>query len=193
MFFQVFDKGYMEDSEGRFIDFRNTLILLTSNVGTDLITSLCEDEDMIPTPAGLADALRQPLLEVFPPALLGRLVVLPYFPLSPVVLRRIVELQLGRIVRRVAENYGAVLNYDAAAVDLIISRCQEVASGGRMIDAILTNTMLPELSIALIERQISGTSVVAITVSADTIGFTYDFTDAAPVPAAPVEPVPIEI
>lgn len=193
MFFQVFDKGYMEDSEGRFIDFRNTLILLTSNVGTDLITSLCEDEDMIPTPSGLADALRQPLLEVFPPALLGRLVVLPYFPLSPVVLRRIVELQLGRIVRRVAENYGAVLNYDAAAVDLIISRCQEVASGGRMIDAILTNTMLPELSIALIERQISGTSVVAITVSADTIGFTYDFTDAAPVPAAAVEPVPIEI
>ncbi|WP_442678858.1 type VI secretion system ATPase TssH [Sphingomonas sp. ASY06-1R] len=193
MFFQVFDKGYMEDSEGRFIDFRNTLILLTSNVGTDLITSLCEDEDLIPTPAGLADALRQPLLEVFPPALLGRLVVLPYFPLSPLVLRRIVELQLGRIVRRVAENYGAALNYDDAAVDLIISRCQEVASGGRMIDAILTNTMLPELSIALIERQISGTSVVAIQVSADNLGFTYDFTDADPAPAAAVEPVPIEI
>jgi type VI secretion system protein VasG len=193
MFFQVFDKGYMEDSEGRFIDFRNTLILLTSNVGTDLITSLCEDEDLIPTPAGLADALRQPLLEVFPPALLGRLVVLPYFPLSPLVLRRIVELQLGRIVRRVAENYGAALNYDGAAVDLIISRCQEVASGGRMIDAILTNTMLPELSIALIERQISGTSVVAIQVSADTLGFTYDFIDADPAPAAAGEPVPIEI
>ncbi|MFD1951480.1 type VI secretion system ATPase TssH [Sphingomonas arantia] len=176
MFFQVFDKGYMEDAEGRYIDFRNTLILLTSNVGTDLITALCEDDEAV-SADGLASALRTPLLEVFPPALLGRLVVLPYRPLSLPVLRDIVELQLGRVVRRVSENYDAVLRYDAAAVDLIVARCQEVASGGRMIDAILTNSMLPDLSVALIERQISGRPVVAIQVSAAAASFTYAFTE----------------
>jgi type VI secretion system protein VasG len=99
------------------------------------------------------------------------------------MLRSIVELQLGRIVRRVADNHGAALDYDGAAVDLIVSRCQQVASGGRMIDAILTNTMLPELSVALIERQISGTPIAAIRVSADEAGFTYAFTEARPAEA----------
>ncbi|MGK6324471.1 type VI secretion system ATPase TssH [Sphingomonas sp. DT-51] len=191
MFFQVFDKGYMEDAEGRFIDFRNTLILLTSNVGTDLITSLCEDEDLKPTAEGLAAALRPPLLEVFPPALLGRLVVLPYLPLSPAMLRSIIELQLGRIVRRVAENHGATLEYDDAAVDLIVSRCQDVASGGRMIDAVLTNTMLPQLSAALIERQLAGVRLVAIHVGAGETGFTYAFTEAEPAATTPPsDPLP---
>jgi type VI secretion system protein VasG len=179
MFFQVFDKGYMEDAEGRFIDFRNTLILLTSNVGTDLIASLCEDEDTAPTPDGLASALRTPLLQVFPPALLGRLVVLPYLPLSSPVLRRIVELQLGRVVQRIADNHGIVLAYDAAAVDLIVSRCHELASGGRMIDAILTNAILPDLSLALIERQLAGTMPAAIRLGADASGFTYAYSEGA--------------
>ncbi|WP_019832434.1 type VI secretion system ATPase TssH [Sphingomonas sp. PR090111-T3T-6A] len=175
MFFQVFDKGYMEDAEGRYIDFRNTLILLTSNVGTDLITTLCEEEEMAPAADGLAQALRPELLKVFPPALLGRLMVLPYRPLAPAVLRDIVRLQLDRVVRRVADNLGAVLDYDDAVVDLIVSRCQEVASGGRMIDAILTNSMLPELSTAVLERQVAGGRFAAIHVGADGQGFTYRY------------------
>jgi type VI secretion system protein VasG len=179
MFFQVFDKGYMDDSEGRYIDFKNTLILLTSNVGTDLITSLSEDEEMKPEPEALANALRPELLKVFPPALLGRLIVLPYYPLSPTMLQGIVRLQLNRIKKRIAENHGIEFNYDQAVVDLIVSRCTEVASGGRMIDAILTNTMLPELSIALLEKQMAGEEVTAITVGVADSVFTYQFDTAA--------------
>ncbi|MGN6121879.1 MAG: AAA family ATPase, partial [Sphingomonas oligoaromativorans] len=177
MFFQVFDKGYMEDAEGRYIDFRNTLILLTSNVGTDLITTLCEDEEMAPAADGLAQALRPELLKVFPPALLGRLTVLPYRPLAPAVLRDIVRLQLDRVVRRVDDNLGARLDYDEAVVELIVSRCQEVASGGRMIDAILTNALLPELSVTVLERQAVGGRLASIHVGADGQGFTYRYTD----------------
>ncbi len=177
MFFQVFDKGYMDDSEGRFIDFKNTLILLTSNVGTDLITSLSEDEEMKPEPDALANALRPELLKVFPPALLGRLIVLPYYPLSPDMLKGIVKLQLNRIVKRIQENHGIVFSYDDSVVDLIVSRCNEVASGGRLIDAILTNTMLPELSIELLNRQMNGEEVKTITVKAagEGGGFSYTF------------------
>jgi len=177
MFFQVFDKGYMEDAEGRYIDFRNTLILLTSNAGTDLVTSLCEDEEMKPTPDALAQALRPELLKIFPPALLGRLIVLPYLPLSEPVLRDIVRLQLDRVARRVADNLGALLEYDEAVVNLIVSRCQEVASGGRIIDAILTNSMLPELSTAVLERQAAGRRFGAVRVGADAQGFTYSYAD----------------
>ena len=151
MFFQVFDKGFMNDAEGRYIDFKNTLILLTSNVGTDLITTLSEDEEMKPEAESLAQTLRPELLKVFPPALLGRLLVLPYYPLSPDMLKGIVRIQLNRIVRRIADSHGIAFTYGEDVIDLIVSRCNEVASGGRMIDAILTNTMLPELSIELAE------------------------------------------
>jgi type VI secretion system protein VasG len=175
MFFQVFDKGYMDDSEGRHIDFKNTLILLTSNVGTDLITSLSEDEEMKPDPEVLAQTLRPELLKVFPPALLGRLVVLPYYPLSPAMLQGIVRLQMNRIKKRVAENHGMVFSFTDAVVDLIVSRCNEVASGGRVIDAILTNTMLPEMSVELLNRQMGGETVQSISVDAGPSGFTYVF------------------
>jgi type VI secretion system protein VasG len=175
MFFQVFDKGYMDDAEGRYIDFKNTLILLTSNVGTDLITSLSEDEEMKPDADSLAQTLRPELLKVFPPALLGRLNVLPYYPLSPEMLKGIVRLQMDRILRRIAENHGIAFSYDQAVVDLIVSRCTEVASGGRMIDAILTNTMLPELSIELLNRQMAGEAVASIAVTATGDGFGYVF------------------
>jgi len=175
MFFQVFDKGFMNDSEGRFIDFKNTLILLTSNVGTDLVMNLSEDDEMKPEPEGLATALRPELLKVFPPALLGRLLVLPYYPLSPAMLAGIVKLQLGRIVRRLAENHKIRLSFADSVVDLIVSRCNEVASGGRVIDAILTNTMLPEMSIALLERQMRGEDVDAIHVDTGPDGFSYGF------------------
>ncbi len=175
MFFQVFDKGFMNDSEGRFIDFKNTLILLTSNVGTDLVMNLSEDDEMKPEPEGLATALRPELLKVFPPALLGRLLVLPYYPLSPAMLAGIVRLQLGRIVRRLADNHKIRLTFAESVVDLIVSRCNEVASGGRVIDAILTNTMLPEMSIALLERQMRGEDVEAIHVDTGPDGFSYGF------------------
>ena len=187
MFFQVFDKGYMDDSEGRHIDFKNTLILLTSNVGTDLITSLSEDEEMKPEAEALAQTLRPELLKVFPPALLGRLIVLPYYPLSPAMLQGIVRLQLNRISKRIAENHGIVFDYDPAVVDLIVSRCTEVASGGRMIDAILTNTMLPELSIALLERQMAGEQVTKIAVGVDNSSFVYAFETAESADDAPRE------
>jgi type VI secretion system protein VasG len=179
MFFQVFDKGYMDDAEGRFIDFKNTLILVTSNVGTDLITSLSEDPDTAPDSEALAQALRPELLKVFPPAFLGRLIVLPYYPLSPAMLAGIVRLQLGRIKKRIAENHGIEMTFGDDVVDLIVSRCNEVASGGRVIDAILTNTMLPELSVSLLEKQMSGEEVTTIAVGVADGGFSYDFGAAA--------------
>lgn len=173
MFFQVFDKGFMNDSEGRFIDFKNTLILLTSNVGTDLITTMSEDEEMKPSFDALATALRPELLKTFPPALLGRLIVLPYYPLSPAMLQGIVRLQMGRLVKRFAENHGIDFTYGQDVVDLIVSRCNEVASGGRVIDAILTNTMLPEISVLLLEKQMSGEAIATIDVLVEGDGFGY--------------------
>ncbi|HLY80574.1 MAG TPA: type VI secretion system ATPase TssH, partial [Caulobacteraceae bacterium] len=183
MFFQVFDKGYMDDAEGRYIDFKNTLILLTSNVGTDLITSLSEDPEMAPDAESLAQTLRPELLKVFPPALLGRLIVLPYYPLSPDMLKGIVRLQMDRVKRRIADNHAIDFEYSEDVVDLVVSRCNEVASGGRMIDAILTNTMLPELSIALLQRQMAGDTVARIDVKVKDSVFDYAFTGPEPATA----------
>ena len=189
MFFQVFDKGYMDDSEGRYIDFKNTLILLTSNAGTELITTLSEDEEMKPEPEALAQALRPDLLKVFPPALLGRLIVLPYYPLSPDMLKGIVRLQLNRVKKRIQDNHEIAFAYGDDVVDLIVSRCTEVASGGRMIDAILTNTMLPELSIELLNRQMSNQPVTAIEVGVKD-GQTFDYRFVVDEPAVAKEPEP---
>ena len=146
LFFQVFDKGWMEDGEGRHIDFRNTIIILTSNVGTDLISAMCADPELMPEPEALGTALRQPLLQVFPPALLGRLLVVPYYPLSDEMLGQIVRLQLARIQRRLKENHNILSDIDDSVVDQVVRRCTEVESGGRMVDAILTNTLLPQIS-----------------------------------------------
>ena len=159
LFFQVFDKGWMEDGEGRDIDFRNTIILLTSNVGTDLIMSMTRDPELMPAPDGIAKALREPLLKVFPAALLGRLVVIPYYPLSDAMLASIVRLQLNRIAKRVTEHHKIPFTYDDDAVKLIVSRCTEVESGGRMIDAILTNTVLPAISREFLTRTMAGQSL----------------------------------
>jgi type VI secretion system protein VasG len=177
MFFQVFDKGYMDDSEGRYIDFKNTLILLTSNAGTDLITDMASDPETAPDPEALATALRPDLLKVFPPALLGRLIVLPYYPLSPEMLGGIVRLQLDRIKKRIAENHKIAFSYDQAVVDLIVSRCTELASGGRMIDAILTNSMLPTLSTELLVRMAEGRPVSAIEVTVEGGELAYRFVE----------------
>jgi type VI secretion system protein VasG len=175
LFFQVFDKGWMEDGEGRRIDFKNTIILLTSNVGTDLIMGMCKDPELMPAPEGIAKALRDPLLKVFPAALLGRLVVIPYYPLSDAMLANIVRLQLGRISRRVTEHHGIPFTYDDEAVKLIVSRCTEVESGGRMIDAILTNTVLPAISREFLVRTMAGTALNGVRLAVAGADFDYRF------------------
>ena len=175
LFFQVFDKGWMEDGEGRRIDFRNTIILLTSNVGTDLIVSMCRDPELMPGPEAIATALREPLLKKFPAALLGRLVVIPYYPLSDEMLANIVRLQLGRIARRVVEHHRIPFSYDDEAVKLIVSRCTEVESGGRMIDAILTNTVLPAISREFLTRTMEGAALSGIHLTAAAGEFDYRF------------------
>jgi type VI secretion system protein VasG len=175
MFFQVFDKGFMEDGEGRFIDFKNTLILLTTNAGTDLIAGLCKDPELMPDPEGMAKALREPLLKVFPPALLGRLVTIPYYPLSDEMLGRIVKLQLNRIKKRVEQRWKVPFVVGDDVVKLVVSRCTESESGGRMIDAILTNTMLPDVSRAFLVRMLEGKPVGGVTVGAADGQFTYQF------------------
>lgn len=175
IFFQVFDKGWMEDGEGRFIDFKNTLILLTTNVGTDLIMNMCKDPELLPDPEGLGKALREPLLKVFPPALLGRLVTIPYYPLSDEMIGEIVRLQLGRIEKRIKDNHKVPFGYDDEVVKLIVSRCTELESGGRMVDAILTNTMLPAISQEFLTRMVEGKPVARVQVQVEGGDFAYTF------------------
>ena len=175
MFFQVFDKGFMEDGEGRFIDFKNTLIILTTNAGTDLIAGLCKDPDLMPEPDDMAKALRAPLLKVFPPALLGRLVTIPYYPLSDEMLGQIVKLQLNRIKKRVEARYKIPFVYSDDVVKLVVSRCTEGESGGRMIDAILTNTMLPDISKEFLTRMMEGKPVERVEVGVAEGEFHYGF------------------
>jgi type VI secretion system protein VasG len=175
IFFQVFDKGFMEDGEGRFIDFKNTLILLTTNAGTEMIAGLCKDPELMPDPEGMAKALREPLLKVFPPALLGRLVTIPYYPLSDEMLGRIVKLQLGRIVKRVQARYKVPFEVGDDVIAHVVSRCTESESGGRMIDAILTNTMLPDVSRAFLTRLLEGKPIGGVKVSVADGQFAYRF------------------
>jgi type VI secretion system protein VasG len=175
IFFQVFDKGRMEDGEGRLIDFKNTLILLTSNVGTELIAGMCRDPELVPEPEAIARALREPLLKAFPAALLGRLVVIPYYPLSDAMIRDIARLQLGRIQRRITENHRVPFTFDDGVVGLIASRCTELESGGRMIDAILTNTMLPRISQEILTRTMNGGAVGRVHVTVNQGEFDYAF------------------
>jgi type VI secretion system protein VasG len=155
IFFQVFDKGFMDDGNGRRIDFKNTLIILTTNVGTDIIMDLAADPRYQDDPAELALELRPELLKVFPAALLGRIVSIPYYPLSGTMLSGIVRLQLDRIVRRIRENHDAALTYDQAVIDHIVAKCDDPDSGGRMIDNIITNTLLPSLSRELLKRSLT--------------------------------------
>ncbi len=175
IFFQVFDKGVMEDGEGRVIDFKNTLILLTSNAGSDMIMDMCSDPELLPDVDGLTKALREPLLKIFPPALLGRLVTIPYYPLSPDMIGEITKLQLGRIQKRVQESHGVPFEYSDAVVDEIVARCQEVESGGRMIDAIVTNTMLPDISAEFLKRMIEGDEIRKVAIDVKDKDFTYSF------------------
>ncbi|MGE5451964.1 MAG: type VI secretion system ATPase TssH [Acidobacteriota bacterium] len=175
IFFQVFDKGWMEDGEGRVIDFKNTLILLTTNAGTETIASLCSDPELMPDHEGMAKALREPLLKIFPPALLGRLVTIPYYPLSDEMLGKIVQLQLGRIKKRIEQRYKIPFAYSEDVIKLVVSRCTETESGGRMIDAILTNTMLPDISREFLNRLLTGSEIRGVNVVVNHGDFGYEF------------------
>ena len=175
LFFQVFDKGWMEDGEGRVIDFKNTIILLTSNVGSELIMNLCKDPELMPTPDGIAAAMKEPLLKVFPPALLGRLVVIPYYPLSPEMMALIVRLQLNRIKKRVETNHQVPFQYTDAVVEQVVMRCNDAESGGRIIDAILTNTVLPRISLEYLNRMAEGKEIRRVALDVADNDFTYDF------------------
>ncbi|GLS42231.1 type VI secretion system ATPase TssH [Methylobacterium brachythecii] len=179
IFFQVFDKGVMEDGTGRRIDFRNTLIILTSNVGTDLIMQLSRDPGYRSDAEALAQALRPELLKAFPPALLGRIVTIPYFPLSPEMLSGIARLQLDRIGKRVRENHEVAFTYDDTVVEHIVSRCNDPDSGGRMIDNIITNTLLPELSREFLNRSLEGETLTSVRVGIGDGRFAYEFGDTA--------------
>ncbi|WOE79518.1 type VI secretion system ATPase TssH [Pseudomonas protegens] len=179
IFFQVFDKGVMEDGEGRMIDFKNTLILLTTNAGTELIANVCKNPQTLPEPEEIAKALRQPLLEIFPPALLGRLVTIPYYPLSDDMLKAITRLQLGRIKKRVESTHKVDFDFDDEVIDLIVSRCTETESGGRMIDAILTNSLLPDMSREFLTRMLEGRALAGVRIRQRDNELHYDFSEPA--------------
>lgn len=175
IFFQVFDKGIMEDGEGRLIDFKNTLILLTTNVGSELIMNMCKDPELIPDPDAIAKALRPDLLKVFPAALLGRIVTIPFFPLSDQMLHEIIRLQLGRISKRITQTHKIPFTYSDAVLKLVASRCSELESGGRMIDAILTNTVLPRISQEVLSRLMEGRSPAKVAIDVSDGDFSYAF------------------
>ena len=166
LFFQVFDKGWMEDGEGRRVDFRNTIILLTSNVGTEEITQRCQQAEAVVSDDELADALRPALLTVFPPALLGRMAVIPYFPLDHDGMAQIARLQLQRLARRVQAHYGAELLMDEPALELLLSQCAYAESGGRLIEAMMNQHILPELSQYLLTAALDDSIAQRIELSA---------------------------
>jgi type VI secretion system protein VasG len=175
LFFQVFDKGRMEDSEGRSIDFRNTLILLTTNAGTDCIAGLCRDPLDWPPLDVIEQKLHAQLLHTFPPALLGRMVTIPYYPLSNDMLRAIIRLQLRRVAERVTHTHLVPFTYDEAVVAQIALRCTRLESGGRMIDAILTNSVLPRVSTEFLSRVMDGRTLARVHVGVENEEFTYAF------------------
>lgn len=175
IFFQVFDKGVMDDGQGRSVNFKNTLILLTSNVGSDLIMQLCAGRDPVPEVEAINAALRPELLRVFPAALLGRLVCIPYYPLSHEMLGNIVRLQLERIGKRVAAQHSIPFTFSDRVVEHIVGRCTELESGGRMVDAILTHHLLPTVSRELLQRKRDERPLRQLQVDVTDNEFTYRF------------------
>ena len=176
LFFQVFDKGVLEDGEGREIDFKNCIIILTSNVGTDTIMKLCADPDTTPSPDGLVNAIKPELNKAFKPALLGRMVTVPFYPISDEIMRLIIKLQLGKIAKRIKDNHNAQFSYDDAVIDTVAKRCTDVDSGARNVYNILTGTLLPEMSGEVLARMASGHGInkVHVSVGSDE-KFTYQF------------------
>ena len=174
LFYQVFDKGTLEDGEGRRIDFKNTLIILTSNLGTDTIMKVCADEETMPDWKALNDMIRPELLKHFKPAFLGRLKVVPYFPITDTVMRLIVKLKLKKIAKRMKENRNVAFSYDEGLIEAIAARCTEVESGARNVDHILTNTLLPEMSKELLSRMAAGEKLSEVKVSLGAEGYVFE-------------------
>ena len=176
LFYQVFDKGNMEDGEGREIDFKNNVILLTTNACTDTLMKLCADPETMPGSQGLVQALKPELNKIFKPAFLGRMMIVPYFPVRDEALKRIVVLKLDKIRRRLQENHAVALQYDDTLVSEIAKRCTEVESGARNVDNILSNTLLPEISRELLGRMAEGLVLESVTVGIGADGkFTYSW------------------
>jgi type VI secretion system protein VasG len=174
VFYQVFDKGNMKDGEGRDIDFKNTVIIMTSNAGTDTIAKLCADPETMPEPEALTEALRPDLLKVFKPAFLGRCNVVIYYPLADHVLKMICDLKMKSIGKRVREAYDVGFVVDPAVTDAIVERCREVESGARNIENILNRTLLPELSAQILGRLAEGGEITRVHVGlTGDGGFTY--------------------
>jgi type VI secretion system protein VasG len=175
LFFQVFDKGIMEDGNGRPINFKNCVILLTSNVGTEVIMDMAEAGQTTPNPEEVDAALKPPLQKVFPPALLGRIVTIPYFPLGTEVLGGITKLKLGAVAKRLKGAHGAIMHYGDDVLAYIVDQCRDPDSGGRMIDNIITNSILPDLSRQVLSRMVSGEKMTRVDVIMDDgkIGYTF--------------------
>jgi type VI secretion system protein VasG len=165
LFFQVFDKGQMEDGEGRQIDFKNTIIILTSNAGTETLMNLCGDPETMPSPDGIVQALKPELNKIFKPAFLGRLVIIPFFPIRDEALKKIVVLKLGKIERRLRNTHKIEFSWTPDLVEEVAKRCTEVESGARNVDNILTNTLLPDISRSLLTKMAAGEKPSAIQVS----------------------------
>jgi type VI secretion system protein VasG len=175
LFYQVFDKGMMEDGEGREIDFKNTIIILTTNAQTDKMMKLCADPGTMPGPESLVKALKPELNKTFKPAFLGRMVIIPYYPVRDEALKKIVVLKLGKIQRRMQENHNIQLTYDPVLIDTVASRCTEVESGARNVDNILTNTLLPDISRQLLGKMSAGEKITTLRVSVGPDGaFVYN-------------------
>ena len=176
LFYQVFDKGMMEDGEGREIDFKNTIILLTTNAATDSMMKLCADPETMPSSSGLVTAIKPELNKLFKPAFLGRMVIVPYYPIRDEIMKKIIVLKLNKIKRRLDENHRIVLVWDDPLVDAVAARCTEVESGARNVDNILTNTLLPSVSQQLLSHMAEGERITAIRVSVGEDGaFSYSY------------------
>ncbi|HXA43871.1 MAG TPA: type VI secretion system ATPase TssH [Candidatus Angelobacter sp.] len=175
IFFQVFDKGWMEDAEGKYIDFKNTVIILTSNAAQEVIINLCKDPELMPNAEGLEKAMRGPLTKVFPDALLNRLVVVPYYPISKEMLQSIIKLNLKRVAKRVQENHKVPFTYDDSVLELVAQRCTELERGARMVDAMITNTMLPEIGREFLSRLATGSEIKRVSATAKDGNFSFVF------------------
>jgi type VI secretion system protein VasG len=178
LFFQVFDKGMMEDGEGREIDFKNTIILLTTNAATDTISKACADPETMPSMEGMVKSIKPELNKTFKPAFLGRMVIVPYYIIRDEVLKTIINLKLNKIRKRLNENHRISLTYDDGLVNEVAARCTEVESGARNVDNILTNTLLPDISKQLLARIASGEKMSNIHITVGENGaFNYAYAD----------------
>jgi type VI secretion system protein VasG len=175
LFFQVFDKGVMDDGEGREINFKNTIIILTTNAGTETIMKLTADPETMPYPDAMAKALKPELDAVFKPAFLGRMVIVPYYPVRDENLKHIVRLKVGKIARRLRETHRLDMLHDETLIAQVAARCTEVESGARNVDNILSNTLLPEISRILLSAMAEGLRPTALRVGVGADGdFTYE-------------------